>query len=233
MLRTARRVWSRMFGRYLWVTNTVSCGGMLALGDGIQQQVERLRGVSAKQSYDRERTGRLFLVGLSQGPPHHIFYAWLDKVLPQRTGKVVFKKIMADQFLAAPFFAVTFFMGAGLLEGLTPAESWSEFKAKFPAVYAFDWLIWPPTQAINFYFVPAPYRVLYVNVITVIWDVFLSYMKHKGRGVPRRAEFWAGIACSQLILCKQKHIDDPDDDDPHPSPFVKLELVCYLVEIAT
>lgn len=56
--------------------------------------------------------------------------------MPQRTGKVVFKKILADQFLGAPFFAVTFFLGAGLLEGHTLAESWKEFKEKFPAVYA-------------------------------------------------------------------------------------------------
>ncbi len=42
----------------------------------------------------------------------------------------------------------------------------------------FDWCIWPPTQYVNFVYVPTKYRVLYVNGITVIWDVFLSYMKH-------------------------------------------------------
>lgn len=62
------------------------------------------------------------------------------QVMPQRTGKVVFKKIMADQFLAAPFFAVTFFLGAGLLEGHTLSESWKEFKQKFPAVYAVSFI---------------------------------------------------------------------------------------------
>lgn len=179
MLRTARRLWSRMFGRYLWVTNTVSCGGLLALGDGIQQHLEHARGVGTSPNYDWKRTGRLFLVGLSQGPPHHVFYVWLDKILPQKNGKVVFKKIMLDQFLGAPMFAVMFFLGAGLLEGHSLAESWQEFKKKFPVVYAFDWFIWPPTQAINFYLVPAPYRVLYINVVTVIWDIFLSHIKHK------------------------------------------------------
>lgn len=80
MFRGVRRLWSGMFGRYLWVTNTVSCGGMLAIGDCIQQQLEHVRGVGTDPNYDWKRTGRLFLVGLSQGPPHHIFYLWLDKV---------------------------------------------------------------------------------------------------------------------------------------------------------
>lgn len=34
-------------------------------------------------------------------------------------------------------------------------------------------------QVINFFFVPTQFRVAYVNVITLIWTVFLSYMKHK------------------------------------------------------
>lgn len=56
---------------------------------------------------------------------------------------------------------------------------WTEFKTKFPTIYLFDWVIWPPTQAVNFALVPAQYRVLYVNGVTVLWDVFLSYIKHK------------------------------------------------------
>ena len=44
--------------------------------------------------------------------------------------------------------------------------------------FQFDWCIWPPTQYVNFVYVPPKYRVSYVNAVTVVWDVFLSYMKH-------------------------------------------------------
>ncbi len=44
--------------------------------------------------------------------------------------------------------------------------------------FQFDWCIWPPSQYINFTWVPQAYRVLYVNVVTVIWDIFLSKIKH-------------------------------------------------------
>ena len=50
--------------------------------------------------------------------------------------RTIGKKILVDQIVAAPFFAVTFFIGAGILEGHTLNESWEEFKKKFPTVYA-------------------------------------------------------------------------------------------------
>ena len=42
-----------------------------------------------------------------------------------------------------------------------------------------DWKLWPTAQAINFFFVPTKLRVTYVNSVTFIWTVYLSYMKHK------------------------------------------------------
>ncbi|CAL4212618.1 unnamed protein product, partial [Meganyctiphanes norvegica] len=133
------RAWKKMFSRkYLFVTNTISSGVLLGAGDGIQQGIDFARGKNHTVSYDWRRTGRLFIVGLIEGPPHHIFYGVMDKVLPGKSTRIVVKKILADQIIAAPFFAITFFMGAGLLEGKTSKEAWDEFKRKFPAVYAGD-----------------------------------------------------------------------------------------------
>lgn len=159
----------------LLVTNCVSSGGLLLIGDLLQQSREP----GANKTIDRERSLRMLLIGLSQGPPHHYWYLHLDRLLPGKSPVTVCKKILADQLVAAPFFALTFVVGAALLEGQTLAHSWAEFKAKFPTIYLFDWVIWPPSQAINFLFIPAPFRVLYVNCVTVLWDVFLSYMKHR------------------------------------------------------
>merc|ERR1712212_1212020 len=67
--------------------------------------------MGTQHTHDLNRSGRMFAVGLSQGPPHHYWYVWLDKVLPKTDLKTV-----ADQIFAAPFFAITFFFGMGVLE---------------------------------------------------------------------------------------------------------------------
>ena len=83
----------------------------------------------------------MFLVGLSQGPPHHFWYIYLDKWLPKKTLRTVVLKILADQFIAAPFFAITFLFGMGILEDKRLSECWREFVKKFPVVYMVSWKI--------------------------------------------------------------------------------------------
>ena len=41
-----------------------------------------------------------------------------------------------------------------------------------------DWIVWPPSQLINFLYVAPAYRMLYVSTVTVVWNVFMSYAKH-------------------------------------------------------
>lgn len=120
----------------------------------------------------------MLTVGLAQGPLQHWFYLYLDKILPKKTVGSVLKKILLDQFVMSPVCIVSLFYIVGLMEHKSVQDCNIEIKKKFIDIYVIDWLVWPPTQYLNFYFFPLKYQVLFVNFTTAIYNVFLSYMKH-------------------------------------------------------
>ncbi|XP_065579353.1 mpv17-like protein 2 [Artemia franciscana] len=166
-----------MFGKYLLITNTVSAGGLLGLGDAIEQGIERVQGLHKGVPFDWERVSKMTTVGLACGIPNHYWYVWLDAFIPGRTFYCVSKKIFLDQLLYSPFCSSTFYFGIGYLEGQSMKEAWEEYKRKFIFLYVSDWVFWPPIQLLNFLYVSPKYRVLFVNVTTALWNVFVSYAK--------------------------------------------------------
>ncbi|XP_054009751.1 mpv17-like protein 2 [Hylaeus anthracinus] len=200
-------VWRKLFGKYLLVTNTVSCGLMMATADIFQQRSEHWKRngnyfpggshvmaatleadheefsnlvASGKEMYvhDYVRTKNMTTVGLVQGPFHHWFYMLLDKVLPGRNALSVVKKTCIDQTIASPTCLGIFFIGLGILEHRKIEEICQELRLKLYDTWKVDCCFWPPTQFVNFFFIPFRYRVLYTNFMTMIYDVFLSYMKY-------------------------------------------------------
>ncbi|XP_013405159.1 mpv17-like protein 2 isoform X1 [Lingula anatina] len=177
-----KSIYNLMFGRHLFLTNTISAGVLLGAGDSIVQTFEgrRIKKKGGEWARDWKRTGRMVTIGLVlQGPASHAWYSFLDRILKGTQFKTIAKKILLDQIFASPFFAFGFLMGMGLLEGQSWEKGVQEFKSKFWTVYMADWTVWPAAQCINFYFLPPKLRVIYVNFVTLGWDVFLSYIKHE------------------------------------------------------
>ncbi|XP_077286733.1 mpv17-like protein 2 [Arctopsyche grandis] len=169
----------QLLRRNLLAANTISSGLLMATGDLIQQRIERhLHPHTPPKQYDWSRTGRMFTIGLLQGAPQHWFYFYLDKWLPGTALLTVGRKIVVDQLIASPFCIILFFSGMGIMEGNTVKECGDELNEKFMTVYVADWCVWPPSQFINFYFIPGNYRVIYVNALTMLYNIFLSYVKH-------------------------------------------------------
>lgn len=53
------KVKNLLFGRYLWATNTISSGVFLAIGDIIQQSIEKHDKSNEKTNMDYERIGKV------------------------------------------------------------------------------------------------------------------------------------------------------------------------------
>lgn len=176
-----RNLSNSLFKKYLLTTNTVSSGILMSMGDGLSQYVERRYLADKNEPYgkfDWTRNAKMFVVGAAQGPLHHYFYGWLDAKYVGATMKTTTIKILYDQFVMSPMCIVLFFYSAGWMYNQSTEECTRELVSKFKTVYITDWLVWPFAQFINFYYLQPKYRVIYVNAVTMLYNVFLSYVKH-------------------------------------------------------
>lgn len=59
------------------------------------------------------------------------------------------------------------------LEGEDPKK---RLEQKYVPGLKANWMLWPAVQAFNFTVVPLHHRVLVVNVVSLGWNCFLSYL---------------------------------------------------------
>ncbi|KAI4491067.1 hypothetical protein M0802_010484 [Mischocyttarus mexicanus] len=160
----------------LFYTNVAISISLSAVGDIIEQHYEIIKGQWEKWSPSRTRN--MAVSGMSIGIVCHYWYRYLDSKLSGRTSKIVLKKVIIDQLVCSPLCISIFFLTVGLLEGSNLSELNYEIVNKAHKLYLAEWIIWPPAQVINFYFLPTKYRVLYDNTVSLGYDVYTSQVKY-------------------------------------------------------
>ncbi|GJQ13026.1 hypothetical protein GpartN1_g4817.t1 [Galdieria partita] len=171
--------WMRSYRQLLMdkpvMTKSVTCGVLSLAGDVAAQYLEQR--YSKKDSkkviqMDVGRTMRFTSFGLLIfGPCAHYWYQLLDRLFPKATTRSLISKVLADQTLFTPLAIVGVFSYVSLLEGRPFV---SKVKQDFWTTLKANWALWLPAQTINFRFTPPEYRVLFVNSVALIWNVYLA-----------------------------------------------------------
>lgn len=170
----------------LFYTNVTISITLSALGDILEQHYEVLKG--DLESWSPRRTRNMAVSGMSIGIVCHHWYRYLDARITSRTIGAVMRKVLIDQLVCSPLCIGMFFLTLGILEGSSWSEFQTEVREKARRLYVAEWIIWPPAQLVNFYFLPTKYRVLYDNTISLGYDIYTSRVKHDPQKIIKTSE---------------------------------------------
>ncbi len=108
------------------------------------------------------------------GPAAATWYKFLQRnVNLASPNATVAARVACDQLLFAPTFIGVFLSSMALLEGGSPRE---KLDKNYTTALSSNYLVWPLVQALNFKMVPLEHRVLFVNVVSIGWNCYLSYL---------------------------------------------------------
>lgn len=178
----------QLFQQHPLLANCVACGALYTGAEFCQQTLHHFfvrwqgnqsdtENQSPVPQYDTASLMRFGFLGTCVYPVMcTIWYKWLDARYTGKTKTILAKKLFLDQFVFGPPCLLIFFLGLSYLEG---KENWTqECREKFPMTYVADCAFWLPLQAVNFTFVPAPFRVLYLGISSFVWVNVLCVIKN-------------------------------------------------------
>jgi hypothetical protein len=127
-----------------------------------------------------------FSIGLAiRGPIVHYFHQFLDRVVFARVVNqthiaVVIAKVIIDQFIFSPPYNALYFLIIGLLEDRSLAEIGRKIRRELWGVMKTNWIVWTPANIISYYAIPLELRVLWGNLVGIIWTAILIAKVRRG-----------------------------------------------------
>jgi len=109
------------------------------------------------------------------------WYQLLNRLQFSTPTKAVIYRVYLDQAVFSPV-AVGFFFGSmSVLEGKGFGGAADRISHAYVPTLLRNWALFIPTQAINFSIVPPHLRFLFVGVVSLFWNTYLSAVNAKER----------------------------------------------------
>jgi len=152
-------------------TQCVTSAVLFASGDIIAQQaIQRKRA-----KHDFSRTARLtFYGGCLFGPPIAKWIAFLNKLRFSAPVKAVIYRTWLDQTLVAPLVVGWFFTSMSIMEGRGVSGVVDSLNTAYAPTLMRNWVVFTPTQIINFALIPPQFRFIFVGAVSLVWNTYLS-----------------------------------------------------------
>jgi protein Mpv17 len=108
------------------------------------------------------------------GPAAATWFGLLSRHVNLRSpNATILARVACDQGVFAPTFIGVFLSSMAVLEGTSPKE---KLAKSYSDALLTNWMIWPFVQMVNFKLVPLQHRLLFVNVISIGWNCYLSFL---------------------------------------------------------
>ncbi|THH04331.1 hypothetical protein EW145_g5604 [Phellinidium pouzarii] len=154
------------------LTQSLTAGVLFGAGDVIAQQAIEKQG----KNHDFARTARItFYGGALFGPIMTKWYQALNKLKFATPTKAVVYRVWLDQAVLTPVAVVFFFSSMTFLEGKGVSEARKRVEAAYVPTLLRNWGVFIPAQIINFALVPTHMRFVFVGVVSLFWNTYLSF----------------------------------------------------------
>ncbi|ODV90430.1 hypothetical protein CANCADRAFT_13977, partial [Tortispora caseinolytica NRRL Y-17796] len=154
-------------------------GTLFATGGSIAQIINMRTDPDTHQQFDWYKTLRLGLYGgLVFAPLAKRWMSFVQSKVQITTAGNTIKDTLARTFVDQSIFPCGIIFCYFTINGLTDGKSIDEIKLHLKHHYVStlltNWTVWPVVQFVNYTFIPLARRLLFVNVFSLFWNVFLA-----------------------------------------------------------
>jgi len=102
------------------------------------------------------------------------WYQFLNRLQFKTPTKAVIYRVYLDQTLFSPVAVALFFGSMSVLEGKGLGEGANRISHAYIPTLLRNWAVYIPTQIINFSVIPPHLRFVFVSVVSLFWNTYLS-----------------------------------------------------------